>query len=590
MEWQGWFSILLTCGSLVVLVATHVSPHVVMLGTLVILSVTGILTPVEALAGFANPGLITVACMFIVAAGIHSSGGIDIIVNSLLGRPSSERSAIARVFAPVVALSGFMNNTPVVATMIPGVLAWSRKINISPAKLMIPLSYASILGGTITLIGSSTNLVVNGQYQSLTGSEGFSLLSITVIGLPVAIIGGLFLYLFSPWLLPARKQKNVFSNLREFTLEVSVDPKGALVGKSIEEAGLRNLRRVFLVEIEREGSVISIVEPGEILKGDDRLVFAGDTEAITDLLRINGIKPSVNDETYSLEVERAERCLVEAVVSEHCEAIGHAIRDARFRARYGAVVLAVARNGERVKGNLGTTELEAGDTLLLEARPSFAENEKFSRDFLLISELDAQTPDHRRAYLSWVILGIMVGMAAADLVSMLNAALAGAAMMVVTGCCSVRQAERSLDFNVILTIAAAFALGAALLKTGVALYIADQLISLSGGKPWLMLVMTYFTLSILTEVITNNAAAILMLPVVLEATERAGLNQEPFVFAVMMAASASFATPIGYQTNLMVYGPGGYRFKDFLRAGLPMNIFIGAVTLGILILFWPLKV
>ncbi len=560
-----------------------------MLGALAILSVSGVLTPLEALSGFSNSGLITVAAMFVVAAGIHSSGGVDLLVNALLGKPSSERSAIARIFAPVVVLSGFMNNTPVVATMIPGIMAWSRKINIPAAKLMIPLSYSAILGGTITMIGSSTNLVVNGQYQLLTGTDGFSLLSITVIGLPVALAGGVFMWLFSPWLLPVRKQENVFANLREFTLEVSVDVNGVLVGKSIEDAGLRNLRRVFLVEIEREGRILSVVDPEEILQGNDRLVFAGDTEAITDLLRIKGILPSVDDEAYSLEVERSERCLVEVVVSPHCDATGYAIRDARFRDRYGAVILAVARNGERVKGNLGTITLEAGDTLLLEARPNFVRQQKFSRDFLLISELDAQPPRHKRAYLSWLILLFMVVTAATGVFSILNASLAGAFLMVVTRCCSISQAEKSLDLNVILTIAAAFALGTALVKTGVASQVAEQLISISGGTPWLLLVMTYVTLSLLTEVITNNAAALLMLPIVLETTEKAALNQEPFVFAIMIAASASFATPIGYQTNLMVYGPGGYRFSDFLRAGLPMNIFIGLITISILILFWPLK-
>ncbi len=589
MAWQGWFSLLLTFGALATLVTTRVSPHLVMMGVLTLLSVTGVLTASEALGGFANEGLVTVAAMFIVAAGIHASGGIDLLVNKALGQPRSVRGALVRIFSPVMLLSGFLNNTPVVATMIPGIHAWSRKINISPSKLMIPLSYSAILGGTLTMIGTSTNLVVNGQYQSITGESGFSLFSITAVGLPAAIFGVTFMLIFFPKWLPDRKQSQVFANLREFTLELLVDPNGPLVGKTVVAAGLRNLKRVYLIEIEREGNIVTAVSSEEVLKGGDRLVFAGDTEAISDLLRINGVLPSeqVSGE-MTLATAHSERRLVEAVVSPHCDAVGHAIRDARFRDRYGAAVLAVARNGERVKGNLGTIRLAAGDTLLLEARPAFVSRQRYNKDFLLISDLDSEPPRHDRAYLSWIILIIIVGAAGLGLISMLNAALIGAALMIATGCCSLSQAEKSLDLNVLVTIGASFSLGVALQKTGVSAFLAENIVSLSGGHAWLMLILVYLTVSVLTEVVTNNAAAIIMLPIVLNLTAAAGLNNEPFVFAIMMAASSSFATPLGYQTNLMVYGPGGYRFTDFIKVGLPMNICMGMVTVTILLLGWPL--
>ncbi len=589
MDWQGWLSLGLTFGTLLVLALTKLGPHVVMMAVLTILSVSGVLTGAEALGGFSNPGLVTVAAMFVVASGLHASGGIDLLVNNALGRPKGERSALTRIFAPVVALSAFLNNTPVVATMIPAIHAWSRKINIAPSKLMIPLSYTAILGGTLTLIGTSTNLVVDGQYQVLTGEKGFSLFSITAVGLPVAAAGLLFMWLVFPRLLPDRNQNRAFANMREFTLEISVSANGPLVGKSVEAAGLRQLRRVYLIEIERKGTILSAVSSEEILQGGDRLVFAGDTEAISDLLRINGLEPSPeNGHAAPLTVDRAERRLVEAVVSPHCSAIGQAIRDARFRDQYGAAVLAVARNGERVKGNLGTIQLEAGDTLLLEARPAFVSRQRYNKDFLLINDLDTEQPRHEKALLAWVILLVVVGAATFGVISMLNAALIGAGLMLLTGCCSIGQAEKSLDLSVLITIGASFALGVALQKTGVATFLAGNIIDLSGGRPWLMLILTYVTLSILTEAITNNAAAILMLPIVLEMTAKAGLNNEPFVFAVMMAASASFATPLGYQTNLMVYGPGGYTFSDFLRVGVPMNLFIGTVTICVLLIGWPL--
>ncbi|MGD9660468.1 MAG: SLC13 family permease [Porticoccaceae bacterium] len=589
MDWQGWITLALTLSVLATLILTRLSSHVVMMGALAILSVLGILSAGEAFAGFSNSGFITVAAMYVVATGIHASGGVDLLVHRVLGNPRTVRTALPRIFAPVVLLSGFLNNTPVVATMIPAIHAWSRKINIAPSKLMIPLSYSAILGGTLTMIGTSTNLVVNGQYQSITGETGFSLFSITLIGLPVAIVGCLFIWLVAPRLLPDRRENQAFANLREFTLEVSVDPLGPLVGKTVEDAGLRNLKRVYLVEIDREGSIVTAVSSEEHLKGGDRLVFAGDTEAIADLLRIRGIIPSPeNGEAVSLITDRAERRLVEAVVSPHCDAVGLAIRDARFRDRYGAAILAVARNGERVKGNLGTIKLEAGDTLLMEARPAFVTRQRFNKDFLLINDLDAEPPRHERAYLAWGILLTVVVLAGFDIISMLNASLIGAGLMLVTGCCSAGQAEKSIDLSVLITIGASFALGAALQKTGVATYLAENIIFLSGGTPWLMLVLSYLTVSVLTEIITNNAAAIVMLPIVLEITEKAGLNNEPFVFAIMMAASASFATPLGYQTNLMVYGPGGYKFTDFLRIGLPMNLIVGMTALTVLLVFWPL--
>lgn len=588
MDWQAWLAIALTAGVLITLAVTRLGPHLVMMAALTVLSVVGVLGPNEILAGFGNPGLITVAAMFAIAAGLEASGGIDLLVNRLLGNPTSVPLAQLRIAGPVTAMSGFLNNTPLVAAMIPALHAWSRKIGVAPSKLMIPLSYSAILGGTVTLIGTSTNLVVNAQYQALTGNPGFQLFDITPVGLSVAIVGVAFMFLVFPHLLPDRKDNTPFANLREFTLEVAVAPNGPLVGKTVEQAGLRHLRRVYLIEIERDGNIVTAVPSQEKLRGGDRLVFAGDTQAISDLLRINGIVPSVEGEA-PLSTERAERRLVEAVVSPHCDAVGHAIRDTRFRDRYGAAVLAVARNGERVPGNLGSIELQAGDTLLLEARPAFVSRQRYTKDFLLINDLDTEQPRHDRAYLAWAILVAMVLAAGLGWISMLNAALIGAGAMLLTGCCSVSQVEKSLDLTVIISIGAAFALGSALEVTGAAAAIANGFMALSGDRPWLMLVMTYVTVMTLTEIITNNAAAMLMLPTVLAMTESAKLNAEPFVFAVMMAASASFATPIGYQTNLMVYGPGNYRFTDFLKVGIPMNLVVGITTISVLLIGWPLR-
>lgn len=585
MAWQGWFSLFLTFLALLTLATTRVRPHMIMMAVLAILSVSGILTPSEALTGFSNEGLFTVFAMFVVAAGVNGSGGIDLLVKTLLGNPVTERRALSRLLLPVMGMSGFLNNTPVVATMIPAINVWARKIAVPPSKLMIPLSYGAILGGTLTLIGTSTNLIVNSQYQVLTGNPGFSLFSIAAVGLPVAVLGFIYMVAFFPSTLPDRSDNRAFENLKEFTLEVQVAGQGPLVGKTIEKAGLRHLRRIFLVEIERNGTIMTAVPPDQKLMGGDRLVFAGEVEAISDLLRINGIIPSQDSSPRNVS-SREERRLIEVVVSPTCAAIGQAIREFEFRDRYGAVVLAVARNGERIRGNLGNIRLKPGDTLLLEGGPTFVSRQRQSRDFLLINDLDTDQPRHERAYIAWVILVAIVVAATTGFTSMFNAALVGAGLMIITGCCSLNQAEKSLDIPVLLTIGASFALGMALQKTGVAGYLAESIVALSHGIPWLTLILVYIAVSLLTEVITNNTAAILMLPIALEITEKGGMPSEPFVFAIMMAASASFATPLGYQTNLMVYGPGNYQFADFLKVGIPMNIVIGAITVVILITGW----
>lgn len=584
MTWQAWLTIAVTLAVLLTLIFSRVRPHIAMLAGLVVLLLTGVLTPATALSGFSNSGLITVAAMFVVAAGLHASGGIDLFVDTLLGKPKHVRGAYLRIFPAVVTLSAFLNNTPVVATLIPGLIAWGKRINIAPSKLLIPLSYTAILGGTITLIGTSTNLVVNGQYQQLTGEAGFSLFAISSVGIPVAIAGLVFMWLFFPRWLPDVSKNVAFDNVREFTLEVQVDPTGPLVGRTISEAGLRDQKSVFLVEIDRDGTILTAVPSEERLHAGDRLIFAGDTQGITDLLRIKGIIPSA---TASQLSDRPERRLVEAVVSPHCSSIGETLRDSAFLDRYGAVILAVARNGERLLGNLGTIQLQAGDTLLLEARPAFVTRQRYNKDFLLINDSGESSPNHDKAFIAWGILISLVLAAGIGWLDMLTASLLGAMLMLITRSCSVSQAERSLDLTVIITIAASFALGHAIESTGVADLLAQSIITLSQNQPWLMLVLSYLTVSLLTEVITNNAAAILMLPIVLGMSEQAGIASEPFVIAIMMAASASFATPLGYQTNLMVYGPGNYHFSDFLKVGIPMNLFISVVTLPVIMLFWP---
>ncbi|QJQ94864.1 MULTISPECIES: SLC13 family permease [Halomonadaceae] len=588
MPFDAWISLLVVFVVFPLMAFSRLGPDMILLGAVILLMTLGVIDANQALGGFSSSGLFTVAFMYVLVASIRETGGIDLIIRHVLGRPKSERGALLRMLVPVASISGFLNNTPVVATFIPAVLGWSRRLGMPAHRFLMPLSFASILGGTITLFGTSTNLVVSGLLMTRYPELSMGIFDIAWVGIPVAIVGLVYLWWLAPHLLPARRgAAQVFENPREYTIEMEVDPHGPLVDRSVEEAGLRHLQELFLVEIERGGNVVSVVGPGEILKGGDRLVFAGTSAAAVELQQIRGLVPSRQGES-SLAKDFKERRLVEAVVSDQCQFVGRRIRDGHFRTLYGAAVLAVCRNGERVAGNLGQVRLQPADVLLLEARPPFIERHRQSRDFLLISQVNgAARPVHEKAWLAWSILIGVVALATFGVMSMLNAAMLGAALAMITGCCSISGAKRGLDTQVLLVIAASFGLGAALESSGAAATVAGVALEAAGGNPMLLLIGTYLLVALLTELVTNNAAAVITFPIIMASAESLGVSPMPFVVALMFAASASFLTPIGYQTNLMVYGPGGYRFGDFLRVGGLLNIITAVVVLTLVPLFWP---
>lgn len=589
MTIQAWIAVAVVIACFGGLVFTAVSPELILLGGVGILMLSGVLTPAQALGGLANEGMITVALMYVIVAGLRETGGIDFLTQHVLGRPRSERSAIARLFFPVAGISAFLNNTPVVATFLPAVIDWSRHIRASPSKLLIPLSYAAILGGTLTLIGTSTNLAVNGLLLS-QGDPGFALFDLTGVGLITAGVGALYLFLFAPKWLPARVPVHeVFENPKEYTVEMLVEENGPLVGKSVEQAGLRHLPGLYLVEIVRDGEILAAVGPYERLQGGDRLVFAGVVDAVIELQRFRGLHPCTDQTFHLKDREHRERVLVEAVVSPRCALVGKTIREGRFRMTYGGSVIAVAREGQRIQGKIGDIRLQPGDALLLDVRPPFLERHRNSADFLLISPISEYVPvHHEHAWLAWSILGAVIVSAGIGLLSMLKAALLGAGLMLVTGCCTLGSARKSLDGQVLLSIAASFGIGTALQVTGAATHIATGFLSVADGTPWLTLAAVYGIGSLLTEVITNNAVAVILFPIVTALADQLGVDAKPLLLALMFSASASFATPLGYQTNLMVYGPGGYRFTDFLKFGLPMNILVGIATILAILWLWPL--
>ncbi len=590
LGWQAWVTMGIVVAIFIVLMCTRLPSDYVFLGGLGVLLISGILDPFEALSGFSSQGVVTVAVLYVVVSGLKDTGGLSWVSRHVLGRPKSYRKAQMRLMLPVCTLSAFLNNTPVVALFIPVVTEWCRRIRVQPSRLLIPLSYASIFGGMCTLIGTSTNLIVNGMVQARYQTDGLNMFEITKIGVPLAVVGIFFIVVLSR-LLPSRKGfDEIVSDPKEYTLELEVTPGGSIENKSIEAAGLRQLPGAFLADVIRDNRIITAVAPDEVLRANDRLVFVGNIDSLKTLYGYQDLRPA-SDQIFKLDTPRHQRCLVEAVVSNTCPLIGKSIREGNFRDRYNAVVVAVARNGERIQGRLGDIVLRPGDALLVEAHAGFIPRQKDSRDFYLVSEVGDSSPRRfEKAPVAFAILIGMVALASLGWLSMLKAASLAAGLMLITGCCSHANARRSIEWEVLLTIAAALGLGMALDKTGAANALAGGFLSLSGGHPWVALAMVYLITSVFTAAITNNATAALFFPIAMQTAEQLDVSIMPFVMCIMVAASASFATPIGYQTNLMVYGPGGYRFSDYLRIGVPLNLIIGCVCVALAPLIWPFSI
>lgn len=574
------------------LIFTELAADLVLFGGLSVLMITGVVGHQEALSGFANEGMMTVGLLFVVAAGLRQTGAVYRLSRGLLGDPRSLRFSLARLVFPVAGASAMLNNTPIVAALLPAVTEWARRHRLPLSKFLIPLSYGTILGGTITVIGTSTNLVVAGLIErnlaNHPGLHPLGIFSISPIGVPVALVGCSVLVLVAPWLLPDRRPAlSRTDDPREFTSEFLVAEGGPLVFRTIEEAGLRNLPGAFLAELDRDDTVLPAVDPHTHLRAGDRLVFVGPRESVVDLARIAGLLPAP-DRLFGDQGPGGERRLVEAVVGPANVVLGRTLRDGRFRTVYDAVVVAMARDGLRLGGKLGNAVLETGDVLLLEVSPDWVDAHRDRRDFYLVSEVpDSTAFRHEKAWIALVLLALMVGGAATGWISMFHASLLGAAAMMGTGCLTVQEARQAIEWPVLIAISSAFGIGEGIRLSGADQVLAEGLVGIGAETPYTALIAMYLATALLTELVTNNAAAALMFPFALSLSAHLGVSPMPYCVGVMFAASASFSTPIGYQTNMMVYGPGGYRFTDFVKAGLVLQVAVGTVTLTLLPLFFP---
>jgi di/tricarboxylate transporter len=601
MNWEAGVALLTVLVVLYALARNMASTDVVLMGAATLLMSLSMLSdrfpsPREFAAAFGNEGLLTVAVLFVVAAGLTETGALATAAERVLGRQTSVTAAQARLMLPVAGLSAFLNNTPVVAMFMPVISEWSRKVRISPSKLFIPLSYAAVLGGTCTLIGTSTNLVVQGMMIQAQATDPtmptMGMWTISPVGVPSAVIGIAFVLLVSSRLLPNRKSAGAqVSDPREYTVEMLVEPGSSIDGLTIEAAGLRHLPGMYLARVEREGEPLVAVGPDQVLRGGDQLVFVGIVDSVVDLHRMRGLVPATN-QVFKLNETRANRCLVEAVVSDHCPIVGRTVREGEFRTRYDAVIIAVHRNGERIAGKIGDIVLKPGDTLLLETARRFMRRWRNSRHFFLVSDVAGSSPRrHDKATIAVAILAAMIVAMALESytgISVLNAALLAAAVMGLTRCLSAEQARRSVDWQTLVAIGAALGIGKAMETTGVARLSADSMVALlQPFGPVGLLAGVYLLTLVFTEILTNNAAAALAFPIGHAVAAGLEVSFMPFAIAIAMAASAGFATPLGYQTHLMVYGAGGYRFSDYLRIGIPLDVIIMVVTVGLTPVFFP---
>lgn len=598
MSADAWITLAVSIITIGLLATDRFPPALVMGGAVTFLLVVGVIDEDGALLGFSNDAPVTVAALYILAGAAEVTGALDGLTARALGTRSTDeeqgapRRQLARIALPSMAASAFIANTPLVGMLAPRVVAWSRRTGRSPSRYLMPLSYAVVFGGCITLIGTSTNLVVAGLLED-AGFRPLGLFEITPAGLPIALAGTALIVLLAPRLLPTRHAPTdeLVKQVREFTVEMVVPAGSTLAGTTVAEAGLRNLEGVYLVAIERDGHNVSPVPPTEVLVGNDRLIFAGNVARILDLQRMAGLESAGERHFSEVGSGSAGRQLFEAVVREGSPLVGSTLKRVGFRSRHGAAVFAVHRAGERIPGKLGDVRLRTGDVLLLVADADFLPRAQDHEDFLVVAPLMGGVPVRKEKALvvQLLTLGLILvaGTGALDLLkTSLVIAIALIAFKVITP----GEARRFVDLNIILLMATSFGLGVAMHDSGLAEQIAEIIVR--GFDPLGdvgLLAGVLIATMLMTELLSNNAAAVLMFPIALATAQQAGLDPRPFAVVILFGASLSFLTPIGYQANTLVWGLGGYRYRDFSRLGAPLTLATIATALVTVPLVFPLR-
>jgi di/tricarboxylate transporter len=590
MEPAAWITLAVLAVLVAALFTEKTPPAPAVLTATLLLMLVGVITPQQAFAGFSNEAPIIIASLLIVARAVDVAGIMQPIVARLFRGTESSTGILARLLFPLAGISAFVNNTTLVAMTIPAVVDISARRSLPASRFLMPVSYAAILGGVVTAIGTSTNLTVSGLLIN-AGMPPLGLFEPTLVGLPLAVAGVAAVVLLVPRVLPDRSAAagTLAEMGRDFTVSMRVEPGSEADGSTVSEAGLRRLQGVFLVEIERDGTSIAPVGPDERLQGGDLLTFVGRVDNIVDLQRVRGLASAEARQIGSLAGN--VHAFYEVVVGAGGDVVGQTLKQVDFRARYDAAVIAIHRAGHRVNAKLGDVQLRVGDTLLVLADPEFRARWRDRPDFLVIAALSGISPRQPRR--AWLVAAVGIGFVLATgsgVVPILHASIAAAMIVVATGVLTVRQARDAIDLQIVVLIAAAFGLGAAVSSSGLAAAVAGGLVSMMSplGAIGSLAAIMIATI-VLTELVSHNAAAALMFPIGIAAAATIGADPRPFVIAIMLGASLSFLTPLGYQTNLMVYGLGGYRFSDFSRVGVPLNVITIGLSLVLIPLVFPFK-
>ena len=582
MIWEAWLTLAVVTLAVLVLTRDLISPAVAFTAAVVVLMVAGVVTPEQAFQGFSNPAPITVAALYVLARAVEKSGALQPIVRATLGTGQSVRGALARMTVPVAAASAFLNNTPIIAMLSPQIGEWADRRGDSASRYLMPLSFAAILGGMTTLIGTSTNIVVSGLLEA-EGFEPFTMFELTRIALPIALVGLVITILASPNLLPDRlpPRQETSTGGRSFSVRMIIEPGGPLDGLRMDEAWSALPKGTTMVYFERDGEGAGQPHPDTVLKGGDYLTLLGDTDVVLKLHDVSGLASSQQPH-LPFEFRSARHAYFEAVIAPESRLVGQSLVDIRFLARYQATVVAIHRAGEPVHGHLARAPLKPGDTLMVIADQGFGDRWRGRNDFLLVWRLGGPAPplSPKAGIVLAVAAAIVLG-AGFQLLPILHLSLLGALALVVLGILSPNEAKDAIDFDVIVVIGAAFGLAAAVESSLLGQSAADLVASVFGrfGAQGAMAGIILSTIA-LSSLITNNAAAALVLPIALTTAAGFGVEPRAAAVAVALSASASFMTPIAYQTNLMVYGPGGYHFGDYARLGTPLTLVVLVVLLS----------
>lgn len=535
--------------------------------------IAGYISIDEAVVGFSNKGVLAVAVLFVIAGAVENSSYFQEITK--FNNLKRENYNPFKLFVTIAGLSAFLNNTPIVSIFIPITKRISSKTGISSSKLLIPVSYLSILGGVLTLIGTSTNLVVSGLMEEM-GLRPLGFFELTKISIIPATLGFIYIYFFHKKRLPDNSEtlKSSRKQTNEHFVRFVVQASSSIIGKTIKEANLRALTGVYLVEIERNDTRIFPITPEERIEKGDVLLFAGQTDQIDELRNIDNLVLETDQEINSNYFNHDNTIILEAVVTQHIGKPNLSIKELRFRAKYNAVVIGIIRNGERIQGKIGSIQPKLGDILLLISDKSTTGFIEKDPSLTIVSSEDRRIIEHtRKSIYPFVAFSGTVLLALIFNLNILHTALIGVAFMLLTNTIQIKEALEMVEYKTIILIAISFAVGKALTNTGTAAFIAEVLEPfVLGLHPLILMMIAFIITNFFTTIITNNAAAILALPIIYEIAALTSYDIRPFLLITAIAASSAFLSPYGYQTNTMVYGAGGYKFRDFIRFGYPLTI------------------